>query len=88
MTLHAPYMHDGSVPTLRAVVELYNKGGIRNPHLDRKIKPLGLTDPEIDALVMFMEALTGEGYLDKPPKSFPSTTHAQSRKEITHGSNR
>ena len=69
---HAPYMHDGSVATLREVVELYNQGGIPNPHLDPKIKPLGLTDDEVDALVEFMEALEGEGYLDKPPKSFPS----------------
>jgi cytochrome c peroxidase len=88
VSLHAPYMHDGSVPTLRAVVELYDKGGVRNPHLDRKIRPLRLTDHEIDALVKFMEALTGEGYLDKPPNSFPSATHVQSRKEMTHGSNR
>jgi len=73
VTRHAPYMHDGSVPTLRAVVELYNKGGIPNPHLDRKIRPLRLTGDEIDALVKFMEALEGEGYLDKPPNTFPGT---------------
>ena len=59
-----------------------------SPHLYRKIKPLRLTDPEIDALVKFMEALTGEGYQDKPPNSFPSVTHVQTRKEMTHGSNR
>jgi cytochrome c peroxidase len=70
--LHAPYMHDGSVPTLRAVVEIYNQGGIRNTRLDPKIKPLGLTNDEVDALVKFMEALKGEGYLDKAPSSFPN----------------
>ena len=72
VTLHAPYMRDGPVPTLRAVVEIYNQGGIPNGYLDPKIKPLGLTDDEVDALVKFMEALKGEGYLDKPPNSFPN----------------
>jgi cytochrome c peroxidase len=77
VSLHAPYMHDGSVPTLRAVVELYNQGGISNPHLDARIKPLKLTDDQIDALVKFMEALEGEGYLDRPPTSFPVSTRAR-----------
>jgi cytochrome c peroxidase len=68
---HAPYMHDGSVPTLRAVVEYYNRGANRNPFLDPKIEPLGLTPPEIDALVAMLEALAGEGYADIAPTSFP-----------------
>jgi cytochrome c peroxidase len=71
VSLHAPYMHDGSVPTLRAAVEHYNAGGIPNRHLDPKIKPLRLSDEEIDTLVKFMEALRGEGYLDTPPNTFP-----------------
>jgi cytochrome c peroxidase len=75
VTLHPPYMHDGSVPTLRAVVELYNRGGISNPHLDRKIRPLRLTGGEIDALVKFMEALEGEGFLDKQAKHVPRHAH-------------
>lgn len=53
----APYMHDGSIETLRETVELYNRGGNPNPHLSGKIFPLGLTDEEIDALVAFMRAL-------------------------------
>jgi cytochrome c peroxidase len=68
---HAPYMHDGSLKTLREVVEFYNRGGNKNPTLDPKIKPLNLTEEEIDALVAFMEALDGEGYQDTPPTSFP-----------------
>jgi cytochrome c peroxidase len=68
---HAPYMHDGSHKTLKEVVEFYNQGGTKNPNLDAKMKPLGLTSQEVDALVAFMEALDGEGYRDTPPKSFP-----------------
>jgi cytochrome c peroxidase len=68
---HAPYMHDGSIATLREVVEHYDKGGTPNPHLDPKMKKLGLTPDEIDALVAFMKALDGEGWQDTPPASFP-----------------
>lgn len=73
---HAPYMHDGSIKTLREVVELYSKGGVPNPHLDRKIdrrfaEQLDLTEEQTTQLVKFMEALDGEGYQDKPPAAFP-----------------
>jgi cytochrome c peroxidase len=71
VTKHAPYMHDGSIATLREVVELYNRGGDKNPWLDPKMKPLQLTEQEIDALVAMMQALDGEGYQDSAPASFP-----------------
>jgi len=54
-----PYMHDGSLKTLRAVVEFYAGGGSSNPHLDKQIKPLNLTGQERDDLVAFLESLTG-----------------------------
>jgi cytochrome c peroxidase len=69
---HAPYMHDGSIATLREVVELYNKGGIANPYLTRgRLKPLGLKDEDVDAIVAFLQSLDGQGYQDTPPKTFP-----------------
>lgn len=71
VSLHPPYMHDGSLKTLRDVVQHYNKGGNKNPYLDLKVQPLNLTEDEITALVKFMEALEGEGYQDKPPTVFP-----------------
>ncbi len=60
----APYMHDGSLKTLREVVEHYNNGGVTkpedpvNPFLSGGIRPLNLTEQEIDDLVAFMETLT------------------------------
>ena len=39
----APYMHDGSLATLDAVVNFYSDGGRRNPNLDPEIRPLRLT---------------------------------------------
>jgi cytochrome c peroxidase len=55
-----PYMHDGSVPTLKAVVDFYVGGGTSNPHLDKEIKELKLKGPERADLVAFLEALTGD----------------------------
>lgn len=37
----APYMHDGREATLEAVVDLYNRGGNLNPHLDGKMRDTG-----------------------------------------------
>ena len=72
----APYMHDGSVKTLEEVVKLYSKGGIPNPHLDRKIdrrfaEHLDFSDQQVNQLVEFMKALDGEGYQDTEPTAFP-----------------
>jgi len=68
----APYMHDGSLPTLRSVVEFYNRGGIANPWRSGRLRrPLELTAEEIDALVAFLQSLNGEGYEDRPPRYFP-----------------
>jgi cytochrome c peroxidase len=55
----APYMHDGSLATLMDVVEFYDKGGRANPNLTRLIRPIGLTTDEKQALVAFLESLSG-----------------------------
>jgi cytochrome c peroxidase len=68
---HAPYMHDGSVATLEAVVELYDRGGTPNPQLSPKIRRLHLSADEKRALVAFLRALDGEGFQDEPPSAFP-----------------
>lgn len=60
VALTAPYMHDGSLATLEAVVQFYNRGGEPNENLDARIKPLGLTAAEVDDLVLFLHALTGD----------------------------
>ena len=55
----APYMHDGSLQTLDAVVEFYVRGGTPNPELDREIVPLDLSTAERSDLVAFLKSLTG-----------------------------
>ncbi len=52
-----PYMHDGSMKTLEEVMELYNKGGEKNPFLG-SVRVLDLTDQEIKDIIEFMKALT------------------------------
>jgi len=60
----APYMHDGSVKTLRDVVVHYNNGGVTNKgervndFLSGGIRELNLDEQQISDLVAFMEALT------------------------------
>lgn len=56
----APYMHDGSLKTLREVVDFYVGGGNSNPQLDSEIRPLRLSAQERADLIAFLEALTGE----------------------------
>ncbi len=65
IALTAPYMHDGSLKTLKDVVKHYNEGGKSpgdptpiNPYLSGGIRPLNLTDQQIDDLVAFLETLT------------------------------
>jgi len=73
---HPPYMHDGSLATLRDVVEFYSDATV--PNLNRPdgrsirlIGPERLSEADIDALVAFLKTLDGEGYQDQAPKYFP-----------------
>jgi len=63
-----PYMHDGSVPTLEAVLDLYDRGGIERPSRAEEIKRLGLTEAEKSDLIAFLGTLNGT----PEPVSFPA----------------
>lgn len=62
----APYMHDGSLPTLAAVIEHYNSGGKNHANQSNFVKPLNLTEQEKADLVNFLHALTDEEFLTNP----------------------
>jgi cytochrome c peroxidase len=65
-----PYMHDGRFRTLEEVVEHYDKGGIRNPYIDQRMKRLNLTEQEKSDLIAFLKALSGEGWQHiTPPRA-------------------
>ena len=58
VALTPPYMHDGSLATLRDVIDFYDKGGIPNPNLSPSIRPLHLSEADRESLVAFLHALT------------------------------
>ena len=79
----APYMHDGSIATLEAVVDHYARGGRRirqgplagdgsmNPLKSTFVPGFVLSDQEKQDLVAFLEALTDEEFLTNPAHSNP-----------------
>lgn len=56
----APYMHNGSLATLRDVVKHYSELNEERLHADgeRLLKPLKLSEREVDDLVTFLESLS------------------------------
>ncbi len=59
VALTAPYMHDGSLSTLAAVVAFYDRGGVPNEALDPGVRPLGLDAHQRADLTTFLGTLTG-----------------------------
>ncbi|MGE5049340.1 MAG: cytochrome c peroxidase [Deltaproteobacteria bacterium] len=58
---NGPYFHSGGKATLRQVVDFYDDGGnFSNTELAPLIRPLGLTEAQIDALVAFLLSLTDD----------------------------
>lgn len=70
VAITAPYMHDGSVATLEAVIDFYARGAGANPHLDDQIRPLVLSATERRALLAFLRSLTGSAYSSGLRKDF------------------
>ncbi|EQA34955.1 di-heme enzyme, MXAN_0977 family [Leptospira inadai serovar Lyme str. 10] len=80
----APYMHDGSLKTLREVIEVFNAGGRnittgpfagdgrKNPHKDPRIRQLDLTEMQKSDLIEFLKSLTDDCYLTDPRLSDPN----------------
>jgi cytochrome c peroxidase len=71
--LTAPYMHDGTEKTLLDVVKFYNRGGEQNPALDSRVRPLHLTEGEMNDLVEFLRTLTSDDVLREAQRAPPQT---------------
>jgi cytochrome c peroxidase len=83
VALHAPYMHDGSVPTLEAVLDHYAAGGRtiasgphagvgrNNPNKDNRIAGFELTAQDRKAVVEFLRSLTDTTVATNPEFSDP-----------------
>jgi len=67
----APYFHDGSAKSLKDAVTLMAKGGLDNDHLSLMLKAVRMAElsgSEVDDLVAFLGALSGEYPQTEPPK--------------------
>ncbi|WDE01286.1 cytochrome-c peroxidase [Thalassomonas actiniarum] len=64
--LTSPYMHDGSEPSLEAVIRFYNKGSEGIAGVSKLIKPLNLSEDEISDLLAFLAALTDPIVIERP----------------------
>jgi cytochrome c peroxidase len=83
IALTAPYMHDGSVATLRDVLQIYMDGGRQivdgdyagdgraNPYKSGLVPGFTLTDGEIVDLLAFLNSLTDETFISDPRFSDP-----------------
>ena len=83
VALTAPYMHDGSIATLREVVQHYAAGGrviSSGPYAgDGRLSPLKsaliegfqATDQEIDDVVTFLESLSDQTFITNPAFAGP-----------------
>lgn len=64
----APYMHNGSLASLRAVVLHYTAGRfVKRDTLSADIKPIALSAAEVDDIVAFLKTLTAH----EPPVAVP-----------------
>ncbi|MGB1238063.1 MAG: cytochrome-c peroxidase [Pseudomonadales bacterium] len=60
ITQRAPYMHNGSMASLDAVLIHYLSGGDPRPSRSDKIRPVPMTPQQMSQLSAFMRSLTGE----------------------------
>jgi cytochrome c peroxidase len=61
----APYMYDGSLPDIEAVINHYNSGGKQHPNKSEKIKALQLSQDEKKQIIAFLKTLTDASFLNQ-----------------------
>jgi cytochrome c peroxidase len=61
----APYMYDGSLPDLEAVLNHYNSGGKQHPNKSEKIQNLQLNQDEKKQIIAFLKTLTDVSFLNQ-----------------------
>jgi cytochrome c peroxidase len=68
----APYMHDGSLPTLASVVSHYAAGGHASRLRSAAVAGFTMTPAETADLIAFLESLTDSTFLTNPRFSDPA----------------
>jgi len=69
----APYMHDGSLPTLDAVLSHYSTGGAPSPLASSRMTGFALSATDRADLIAFLESLTDTTFLTNPDFGPPGT---------------
>jgi cytochrome c peroxidase len=64
VALTAPYMHNGEVATLEAIIDQYKNGGSNHVNQSELIKPFSLSAVEQQDLVNFLKTLSDESLLE------------------------
>ncbi len=74
----APYMHNGSLATLREVLNHYSELDEERLHADgeKLLRPLKLSNAEMDDLIAFLETLTDRFGADRPRPAPPKDCEA------------
>ena len=84
VALTAPYMHDGSIATLRDVIRHYAAGGRNvtegpfqgdgrlNPNKSGLVRGFQITEEEIDAVIAFLETLSDDAFVADPAFAAPN----------------
>ena len=80
----APYMHDGSIATLKDVVAHYAAGGRHARPKSDKVRGFAISPAGTDDLVAFLQTLTDEKFLANPAFSNP-LSNPDLRLEETRG---
>jgi cytochrome c peroxidase len=68
----APYMHDGSLPTLDAVLSHYSAGGTPSPLASPRLTGFALSATDRVDLIAFLESLTDRAFLTNPDFAPPA----------------
>jgi cytochrome c peroxidase len=66
VALTAPYMHDGSIATLPAVIDHFASGGVHGPNQSVLVQGFTISESEKADLVAFLHALTDVGFVNDP----------------------
>jgi cytochrome c peroxidase len=72
VALTAPYMHDGSLATLAAVLDHYVRGGHKSARQDPRVRSLLLSQTERVDLLEFLYSLTDREFVENPEFSDPN----------------
>jgi cytochrome c peroxidase len=66
VALTPPYMHDGSIRSLEAVVRYYAAGGAAHDGLSPLIAAFAVNDRDVADLLAFLAAVSGDGRVSEP----------------------